>query len=218
MPPPSRDPLEIDAGGEIPGDPHQEHQHHAEGEGEAQVVVRILGPLRPVGEGCRPDQRGEQLLAEGDVEAGERQHDEARRRHPVHEPLEGVEAHQGAARAPGLDAHHAADQIEQDQHGKHAEDGDRPEPAQRHLVELAPVAPVRLLKNGRACIGKRAAALDFLQLLQELLLLDRLRGRIDRGLGCCAYGRNRERGGQPKDQRSDEESERCALFAILLPP
>ena len=91
-----------------------------------------------------------------------------RRRHPVHEALEGVEAHQRATGPARLDAHHAADQIEQDQHGQHAEDGDGADPAQRHLVELAPIAAGGLLQHLRSGIRQGAAALDLLQLLQQL--------------------------------------------------
>ncbi len=39
--------------------------------------------------------------------------------------------------------HHAAQQIEDDQQRQHADDGDGADPAQRHLVELPPVAARR---------------------------------------------------------------------------
>ena len=188
MPPPSLIHLMSVPDGNIPRDPHQEHQHHAEREREAQVVVRVLGPLRPAREHLRPEQRRQQLPAERDVETRQGKHDEAARRHPMHEALERIEAHQRAARPPVLDAHHAADQIEQDQHRQHAEDGDGGDPAQRHLMELAPVAAGGLLQHARPGVRKRAAPLDLLQLLQKLPLLDRLRHRIDFGrlLCCCA--------------------------------
>ena len=70
-------PFDVDAVRDVPGDPHQEDQHHAEREREAQVVVRVLRPLRPGGERLRPDQRQQQRPAEGDVEAGKREDDEA---------------------------------------------------------------------------------------------------------------------------------------------
>ena len=59
-----------------------------DGEREAQIVVSVFRPLRPVGEGLGADQRQQQRTSEGDVEPGERQDDEAGRRHPVHEALE----------------------------------------------------------------------------------------------------------------------------------
>ena len=46
---------------------------------------------------------------------------------------------------PSLDPHHAADQIEDDQHREHADNGDGADPAQRHLVEMPPVAAGGLL-------------------------------------------------------------------------
>ncbi len=62
-----------------------------------------------------PEQRQQQRLAEGDVEARERQDDEAARGHPMDEALEGVEAYDLAARPPVLDLDHAARQIKQHQ-------------------------------------------------------------------------------------------------------
>ena len=206
------DPPEVDSGREVPRDPHQEHQHHAEREREAQVVVRVLRPLRPGRERLRPEQRRQQLPAEGDVETREGEHDEAARRHPVHEALERIEAHQRAARPPVLDAHHAADQIEQDEHRQHAEDGDGADPAQRHLVELAPIAAGGLLQHARPGIRKRAAPLDLVQLLQKLPLLDRLRHRIDFGrlFLLLRHGRRSECCSQTQHQSGDQKSKRCA--------
>ena len=39
------DPFDIDPVRDIAGDPHQEDQHHADGEREAQIVVRVLRPI-----------------------------------------------------------------------------------------------------------------------------------------------------------------------------
>ena len=50
-----------------------------------------------------------------------------------------VEAHDGAAGPPALDAHRAAPHVEADQQHQHAEDGDGADPAQRDFVELLPV-------------------------------------------------------------------------------
>ena len=137
------DPFDIDLVRDVAGDPHQEDAEHADGEREAQIVVRVLRPLRPGGERALADQRHQQRLAEGDVQPGHRQDDEAGRRHPVDEALERVEAHDAAARIAALELHLAAHEIERDQERQHAEDGDRADPAQRHLVELAPVAARR---------------------------------------------------------------------------
>ena len=71
--------------------------------------MRVLRPLRPGGEGALADQRHQQRLAEGDVEPGDRQDDEAGRRHPVHEALERVEAHDAPAGIAALELHLAAD-------------------------------------------------------------------------------------------------------------
>ena len=206
------DPPDVGPGRNIPRDPHQEHQHDAQREGEAQIVVRVLGPLRPGREHLRPEPWRQQFPAEGNVEARQGEHDEAARRHPVHETLEGVEAHQRAARPPVLDTHHAADQIEQDKHREHAEDGNSGDPAERHLVELAPIAAGGLLQHARPGIRKRAAPLDLVQLLQKLTLLDRLRHRIDFGRlflllrhnwgsKCCD---------QTERQSADQQSKPCA--------
>ena len=66
------EPFDVDArSGMLSRDPHQEDQHHAEGEREAQIVVRVLRPLRPGGERLRADQRQQQRPAESDVEAGD---------------------------------------------------------------------------------------------------------------------------------------------------
>ena len=46
-----------------------------------------------------------------------------------------VEAHDRAAGSAALDHHHAAHQIEDDQHGQHAEHGDGADPAQGDLME-----------------------------------------------------------------------------------
>ena len=62
------------------------------------------------------------------------------------------------------------DKIEDDEQRQHAEDGDGADPAQRHLVEMAPVAARRLLDRVGFDVGDAAATLDRLELLQQLLL------------------------------------------------
>ena len=41
------DPFHVDPVRNIAGDPHQQDQHDADGEGEAQIVVGVFRPLRP---------------------------------------------------------------------------------------------------------------------------------------------------------------------------
>jgi hypothetical protein len=61
--------------------------------------------------------------------------------------------------------HHAAPQIENDEHRQNAEDGDRADPTQRHLMKMTPIAPGGLLDGVGFRIGDAAAALDRLELL-----------------------------------------------------
>ena len=78
----------------------------------------------------------------------------------MHEALEGVEAHDGAPRASALDAHHAAPEIEDDEHGQNAQDGDAADPTKSHLVEMAPIAAGGLLDRAGLLIGQGTAAGD----------------------------------------------------------
>src|SRR5262249_28353574 len=132
-------PFDVDAVGNVPGDPHQEDQHHAEREREADVVMGVFRPLRPGGERLRAQPGQQQLLAEGDVKAGQRQNDEAARGHPVHEPFERIEAHDVAAGAPGFDADHAAHQVEDDQQYQHSHNGNAADPVDGRFLEMPPV-------------------------------------------------------------------------------
>ncbi len=75
---------------------------------------------------------------------------------------------------------------------QHAEDDDAADPAQRHVAEIAPFAPLRLLQHAGARVGNADAALDAVQLLQELLLLHRACGGIDR-TGLLRLNRRGER-------------------------
>jgi hypothetical protein len=126
---PAFEPLDVDPVRNVAGDPHEEDQDDAEREREAEVVVRVFGPLRPGSECLGTHEWKQQRPAEGDVETGNRKNDETCRRHPVHEALDGVEAHDRAAGASALDAHHAAPQIEGHEDGKNAEDRDATDPA-----------------------------------------------------------------------------------------
>jgi hypothetical protein len=85
-----------------------------------------------------------------------------------HEALERIEAHE---RAPGTAAsiRTIPDQEECDKRCEHAENCDRSNPAQCHLVNRQ--ATFGLLENARLASGKNAP-LYLLQLLQQLLLLN----------------------------------------------
>jgi hypothetical protein len=69
------EPIDVGGGRKIIHNPHQRHEHDANREGEASVVMGVLRPLRPGAEGFRADQRQQELLAKGDVEAGDPKHD-----------------------------------------------------------------------------------------------------------------------------------------------
>ena len=78
------EPFDINPGRHIPADPHQEDHEYTEREREAEIIVRVLRPLGPGGEGIRPDEGQQQRLPERDVEAGKGEEDEAGCRHPMH--------------------------------------------------------------------------------------------------------------------------------------
>ena len=118
--------------------------------GQDEKVVRVFRPLRKGGEGVRADERHQQALAEDVVEAGEREHDEARRGHPVREALEGVETRDLAAgRIAVLEADAPADQVERRAGREHAEDEEAADPGQRAFAEAAVFAALRLLEGRR---------------------------------------------------------------------
>ena len=199
------DPFDVGFVRNIAADPHQEHQDDAEGEREAEIVMRVFQRLRPGREGARAHQRQQQRFAERDVESRDREDDEAGRRHPVHEAFGRVEAHDGAARAAPFDADHAAEQVEADQQQQHAEDRDRADPFQRDLVEGLPVAAAGLDQHAFLLVRNGDAAADIaatLKRVEELILLHRARGRID-GCRLLRDGRCGD-----ADQEDDGESQR----------
>ena len=205
------DPVDVDAVRDVAADPHQQDQDHAEREWEAQVVMGVLGPLRPGREGIEPDQRQQHRPAEGDVEAGDGEHDEAGRRHPMHETLDRGEPHEHAAGAAVLDLHHAADQVEHHQHHQRADNENGAEHRQVGAAELLPVAALRLLDVVGLGVRDGAAAADDLHLLEELVLLHRARGRIDlrwllRQRGHRGVNHEHQR------QRADDETSACKTF------
>ena len=125
-----------------------------------------------------PNERQKQWLAECDVEARQRQDDEASRRHPVDEALEAVEAFNPAAGSATLDHHHAAPKIENNQNGKHTEQGDAANPAQGDFMEMTPLAACGLLQHVRLHVRNSATPLNSAHFLKQLLLLHRQSGRI----------------------------------------
>ena len=192
-------PFDVDPIRDVPGDPHQKDHKHADREREAQVIVGVFRPLRPGGERLGPDEGQQQRLSERDVEPGNSEQDEAGRRHPVHEALEGGEAHQHAPGASRFDADHAAGQIEDHKDSEHADDRNGADPAQRDLVEVAPIPAGGLLDHIGLGIGNRSAPLDPLELLEQLFLLHRARRRIDRIVGVTLLGAHGR--GNSDDQR-----------------
>src|SRR5262249_11329910 len=112
----------------------------------------------------------------------------------------------GAARC---DADHAASQIEENEEREHAENGDGADPAQRHLVEVAPVTAGGLLDRAGLLVGDRAAAADSVELVEKLILLHRARRRVDRAVRVALLS---ARGGRDSDDQrerhgSDDETD-----------
>src|SRR5438067_3429106 len=97
----------------------------------------------------------------------------------MHKPFGGIEAYDGAPRAAALNANHAPRQIENDEHHECAENGDGADPTQRYFMEMSPVAPCRLLDRVGFRVRNAATALDRLELLQQQLLVDRARRRVN---------------------------------------
>src|SRR5947207_13843914 len=101
----------------------------------------------------------------------------------MHEPPERVEPHDAPAGISALQLHLAADQVERHQDHEHCDDRDAADPAQRHLMELAPVAPGWMDQVSRLLIRNADTPADGAagpERIEQLLLLDRLRGRFDR--------------------------------------
>ena len=161
-------PLDVERVRDVPADPHQEDRHHAEREGKAQIVVRVLAQSRDRGERLRPDEGQEQLLAEGDVQSRQRENDEADRRHPMHEPLEGGKTHHHASRSGrARSAPCPRIQIERHHAGDHAENGQAAGQPQHHLIQVAPVAAAGLFERAGFLIGNAALAGNALELLSS---------------------------------------------------
>ena len=66
------EPLDIHLVRNVATDPHQEDQHNADGEGEAQIVVRVFRPFGPGRECFRAERGDKERPPEGNVEASDR--------------------------------------------------------------------------------------------------------------------------------------------------
>src|SRR5262249_23934949 len=159
--------------------PYQSNKHDTDGERKAQKIVRVFCPFRPRRETVGADQRQQQRPPEGNVETRQAEDDEADRSHPVHKALEPIEANDLAPGKTALKLHRSAHEIENDEHGEKAQDRDCRDPAQRHIVEILPIAPGRMLEHIGLGIRDRAETLNRLELIEELLLLDRAAIWID---------------------------------------
>ena len=141
----------------------------------------------------------------------------------MHEALERVETRDRAPRAAALQLDHAAPEIEGDEPEQRAKDRDAADPAQRHLTKLSPVSARRLLQHTRLTIRNGDATFEPLQFSQQLLFLDRLRGRIDlawllRADG-CRDGEDEEeqcRSGDVTDRRENLRHANLPNFSLRL--
>src|SRR6202035_2682679 len=106
---PALKPFDVNAVGDVPGEPDEENEDHAEGGGATDEIVSVLRRQRPGRERARTNQRQKDVLAERDVEPGKPEDDETSRGHPMHESFKAVEAYNLHARTAGLYPHHAAD-------------------------------------------------------------------------------------------------------------
>ena len=97
----------------------------------------------------------------------------------MHAAFKRVEAHKSSAGPAGLQAHHAAPQIEDHQQRQHADDRNRANDAQRDLVEITPLPAGRLDEHARPLSRDRNATIDLTEGLQQLLFVDRAGRGVD---------------------------------------
>ncbi len=214
------EPLHVRRGREVLPDPHQEHQDDADGEGEAEIIMEVLRPFRPVAESLRRHQRQQQTAAEGDVKAGDAENHKTRGGQPMHKAFEAVEAHDGAAGAATFDLDRAAPQIEEDEQRQHADDGNTADPHQRDGAEFAPFAAGRVNEVCRLLVGNADLARDHaaLQLVHKLLLAGR-RGRtaLRRNRRWHRHRDNERKRQGPGDQAHLRKNLRHAIFSHAFP-
>src|SRR5262249_32944995 len=153
------------------------------------------------------DERQKQRFAKCDVEARERQKDEAACRHPMNETLETVEAFDPATGTATLDHHHAPHEIEDDDNCEHAEHGDGADPTQGDFMEMTPLTSSRLFEHVRLYVWNSAAPLNSAQFLEQLLLLHGHSGRIDRSATLLCGRRRRHGNKNRKCQRANNEAD-----------
>ena len=154
-------PIDVAGIGYVVARPEQQHHDDAEREGEGEEVVRQLARGADGGEGLRPHQRQQQVPAEGEVEAGEAEHQEAAGDHPVVRPLQQVEAGDGAAGGAAGDGDAA---LEAQEEIASAPITPRmatpPTQVSGGVVEFAPGLALRLDQVGGARVRDGDAALD----------------------------------------------------------
>ncbi len=203
------EPFHIETVGDVVLHPDEEHQRDARHEREGQIIVRDLAPGREIGESGVAKQRRDDALAIGQVEARQRQDDEGRGRHPVHEAVEAAEARDGAAGEAAVDLDAAAHEVEHHKQAQHAEHGERADQRQRALMERAPGLALRLDQRARVLVGDGDASAHRragLERVEQLLLLHRLRG----GIGSLLRG---SRGGGADRPRSETHEQRKSAGA-----
>src|SRR6476620_11271740 len=131
------------------------------------------------------------------------------------ETFKGIEANDLATRAAAFEHHHAAPQVEDDEDRQYSEDGDTADPAQSHAVKVLPVAADRVLNHVGLHIRNRAATLDCLELLEQLLLRYRARLRIDRAWLLSGRG-SRHCDHECERQRAGDQSRMSSKFRHAL--
>src|SRR5262249_4672825 len=116
-----------------------------------------------------------------------------------------------------LEADHAADEIKHDEEHEHAENGDGADPAQRHLMEVTPIAAGRLLDRASLLVGDGATAGNAVELVEELVFSDRARRRVDRAVGIALLRAGRSRNGddQRERHRANDETQTSGKFRHL---
>src|SRR5271166_5863874 len=93
--------------------------------------------------------------------------------------LESRKAHQHPSGPSRFYAYHSAHQVKGNEQREYANDRNAADPAQRHLVEMSPVAAGGLLDGACFLIRDRAATGNPIEFAEKRIFLDRARGRID---------------------------------------
>src|SRR5882724_13688462 len=179
------EPFQIELAGNVILDPDQEHDDQAEHERERQVVMRELCVVRHRREAIGAKQRQNENTAEADVQARQRQNDEATGRQPMGEAFEARETKDRLARKTLMNANPSAHHQEDRQERNHAENGNAADDRQLAAVKIAPVAAGGLNQVRGVYIRDADPPGDLvalLQRIQELVFLDGFGGRLERNL------------------------------------